>query len=58
MVQYGKGGIYMDIIIDIISPIIGIVLVSYLIYFLYLKIKLNKEKIKYYEKQNKDDLGK
>lgn len=58
MVQYGKGGIYMDIIIDIISPIIGIVLVSYLIYFLYLKIKLNKEKIKYYEKQNKEDLGK
>lgn len=53
-----KGGIYMDIIIDIISPIIGIVLVSYLIYFLYLKIKLNKEKIKYYEKQNKEDLGK
>lgn len=42
---------YMDMIIDIISPIIGIVLVSYLIYFLYLKIKLNKEKIKYYEKQ-------
>lgn len=58
MVQYGKGGMYMDIIIDIISPIIGIVLVSYLIYFLYLKIKLNKEKIKYYEKQNKEDLGK
>lgn len=58
MVQYGKGGIYMDIIIDIISPIIGIVLVSYLIYFFYLKIKLNKEKIKYYEKQNKEDLGK
>lgn len=58
MVQYGKGGIYMDIVIDIISPIIGIVLVSYLIYFLYLKIKLNKEKIKYYEKQNKEDLGK
>lgn len=58
MVQCGKGGIYMDIIIDIISPIIGIVLVSYLIYFLYLKIKLNKEKIKYYEKQNKEDLGK
>ena len=58
MVQYGKGGIYMDIIIDIISPIIGIVLVSYLIYFLYLKIKLNKEKIKYYKKQNKEDLGK
>ena len=49
---------YMDMIIDIISPIIGIVLVYYLISFLYLKIKLNKEKIKYYENQNKEDLGK
>lgn len=46
---------------ELFSPIIyviGLILVVYIIYFLYLKIKLNKEKIKYYEKQNEKDLGK
>ena len=32
---------------ELILNILSIVLVSYVIYFLYLKIKLNKEKIKY-----------
>lgn len=43
---------------ELILNILSIVVVSYIIYFLYLKIKLNKEKIKFYEKQNGDDLGK
>lgn len=43
---------------ELILNILSIVIVSYIIYFLYLKIKLNKEKIKFYEKQNGDDLGK
>lgn len=45
---------YMELLLNILL----IVLVSYVVYFLYLKIKLNKEKIKYFEKQNKEDLGK
>lgn len=43
---------------ELIFNILSIVIVSYIIYFLYLKIKLNKEKIKFYEKQNGEDLGK
>ncbi len=40
----------MELIVDILF----IVLLSYILYFLYLKIKINKEKLKYYERQNKD----
>ena len=39
---------------ELIVYILFIVLLSYILYFLYLKIKINKEKLKYYERQNKD----
>lgn len=39
---------------ELIFDILFIVLLSYILYFLYLKIKINKEKLKYYERQNKD----
>lgn len=43
-----------------ILDILIIFLVIYLIYFLYLKIKINKERLKLLERQNKeyDNVGK
>ena len=53
----------LSILIDIISPIIFIVLIAFILYFIILKIKISKEKLKYYKNKNNEfssenDLGK
>lgn len=39
----------LSILIDIISPIIFIVLIAFILYFIILKIKISQEKLKYYK---------
>jgi len=61
MVQYGKGGVYMELFavsFGLFGYFVCIVIFAYIVYFLYLQIKLSKEKIKYYERLNSQDLGK
>lgn len=51
------------ILLNIISPIIFIVLIAFILYFIILKIKISQEKLKFYQNKNnefvdKKDLGK
>lgn len=54
----------LSIFFDIFSPIIFIVLIVFILYFVGLKIKISQEKLKYYQNKNNEflnddkDLGK
>ena len=53
----------LSILINIFSPIIFIVLLAFILYFISLKIKISQEKLKYYQNKNNEfsnekDLGK
>lgn len=53
----------LSIFFDIFSPIIFIVLIAFILYFIILKIKISQEKLKYYQNKNNEfsnekDLGK
>lgn len=54
----------LSIFLDVFSPIIFIVLIVFILYFVGLKIKISQEKLKYYQNKNNEflnddkDLGK
>lgn len=52
------------VLLNIVSPIIFIVLIVFVLYFISLKIKISQEKLKFYQNKNNEfknndkDLGK